>query len=92
MHLTRLNSPGEPLYHLTDIAERLGIAYSELRGYINVHSGSGRPRSESSTAPALPRRIAPPAPWRKPYKGTLGYYRLSDFRRWIREISQCTAS
>ena len=64
----RILTPREPLYTLTEIADRLDMPVVKLRGLMGGHARVVRPGAPRPSAQHWPKR---------------SYYRLSDFRRWM---------
>ena len=81
MSVTLINSSSrrEPLYTLPEIADRLGVDYSNLRVCMHTSKAEGYPKSPKPvmrTSGSTSRRMA------------TNYYKLTEFKRWMKALQE----
>ena len=84
MSVTLINgsSRREPLYTLPEIADRLGVDYSNLRVCMHTSKAKGYPKS-----PRPVMRVGS----RSSSRMSAYMYSLSDFKRWMRDLKEFNA-
>jgi hypothetical protein len=65
----------EPLYTLSEIAEKLGMQHKVIAGYMRGNKGGGRPK---------PARVNHTLSIRTGHK----LYKLSEFKLWVKELGK----
>ena len=78
----RAKQKREPLYTLPEIADRLGVSYDSL---INCMKGKRPEGYPPSPKPVM--RVGVGSPMRM----SAQLYRLSEFKRWLRELQEFNA-
>ena len=65
----------EPLYTLPEIADKLGMEYKTIAGYMRGNKGGGRPK---------------PARFNNTSHSSMAHklYKLSEFKVWVKELGE----
>ena len=75
----RPTKPREPLYTLTEIADRLGVDYDSLTACMRGKKPDGYP---------LPPKFAMVTGNGSTMRMRMQLYKLSDFKRWMRDLQK----
>jgi len=75
----RPTKPREPLYTLTEIADRLGVDYDNLKVCMHTSKAEGYPKSPKPVMRVGSRSSA---------RMSAYMYSLSDFKRWMKALQE----